>query len=202
MDTEDMRDPESLANDRAGEQAVRSGTCTLASGCFWCSEAIFKRLKGVQAVRSGYAASRVPHPSYKQVCNGTTGAAEAIQVTYDPSAISYSTLLEVFWATHDPTTLNRQGNDVGTQYRSAIFYHNEEQKRLALASKEALEASGAHKHPVVTEISAFTNFYPAEKDHEDYYDNNRFQPYCMLVIDPKVKKLLKTHQRELKAEYQ
>jgi len=207
MGTEQMRNPDqqaeqSLANERAGEEAVRSGICTLAGGCFWCTEAIFKRLTGVQTVRSGYAASRVPHPSYKQVCNGTTGAAEAIQVSYDPSVVSYSTLLEVFWATHDPTTLNRQGNDVGTQYRSAIFYHNEEQKRLALASKEALEASEAYKHPVVTEISAFTNFYPAEEYHEDYYDNNRFQPYCMLVIDPKVKKLLKTHQSELKAEYQ
>jgi peptide-methionine (S)-S-oxide reductase len=219
MGTEDIRDPnqsadghlppaaperaqEPLADARADEQTTRSGICTLASGCFWCTEAVFKRLKGVQTVRSGYAASQVPHPSYKQVCSGTTGAAEAIQVTYDPTVVSYTTLLEVFWATHDPTTLNRQGNDVGTQYRSAIFYHNEEQKRLAVASKEALEASEAYKHSVVTEISAFTNFYLAEKYHEDYYSNNRFQPYCMLVIDPKVKKLLKTHQRELKAEYQ
>lgn len=198
----DQQAQQSPADELAGEHAVRSGVCTLASGCFWCTEAIFKRLKGVQSVKSGYAASRVPHPSYKQVCNGTTGAAEAIQVTYDPSVVSYSALLQVFWATHDPTTLNRQGNDVGTQYRSAIFYHNEEQKRLAQASKEALAASGTHTHPVITEISPFSNFYPAEEYHDDFYDNNRFQPYCMLVIDPKVKKLLKTHQSELKAEYQ
>jgi peptide-methionine (S)-S-oxide reductase len=116
--------------------------------------------------------------------------------------ISYETLLEIFWATHDPTTLNRQGNDVGTQYRSAIFYHDDEQKRVALSSKEALEKSGVYTSPIVTEISAFTNFYPAEEYHEDYYDNNRFQPYCMLVIDPKVKKLLKTYKSELKEEYQ
>lgn len=177
-------------------------TATLAGGCFWCTEAIFKRLKGVLSVKPGYAASQVPHPSYKQVCTGTTGAAEAIQITYDPAIISYETLLEIFWATHDPTTLNRQGNDVGTQYRSAIFYHDDEQKRIALASKQALEKSGVYNNPVVTEISAFTNFYPAEEYHENYYDNNRFQPYCMLVIDPKVKKLLKTYQRELKEEYQ
>lgn len=178
-----------------------SQTATLAGGCFWCTEAIFKRLKGVSAVKSGYAASQVANPSYKQVCTGTTGAAEAIQVTYDPAIISYDTLLEVFWHLHDPTTLNRQGNDVGTQYRSAIFYHDEEQKRSALASKEALEKSGAYRNPVVTEITAFTNFYPAEEHHEDYYDTNRSAPYCMVVIDPKVKKLLKTYQSELKEEY-
>jgi peptide-methionine (S)-S-oxide reductase len=178
-----------------------SQTATLAGGCFWCTEAIFKRLKGVSAVKSGYAASQVANPSYKQVCTGKTGAAEAIQVTYDPAIISYDTLLEVFWHLHDPTTLNRQGNDVGTQYRSAIFYHDDEQRRSALASKEALEKSGAYRNPVVTEITAFTNFYPAEEYHEDYYDTNRSAPYCMVVIDPKVKKLLKTYQNELKEEY-
>lgn len=193
---------ESLHNSHQQEPGARLATCTLAGGCFWCTEAIFKRVRGVQTVRSGYAASLVPQPSYKQVCAGTTGAAEAIQLTYDPSVVSYATLLEIFWATHDPTTLNRQGNDVGTQYRSAIFYHDEEQQRCAQASKEALEASGTLTGPVVTEICAFTNFYPAEAYHEDYYDTNRFQPYCMLIIDPKVKKLLHMHQRELKAEYQ
>lgn len=176
-------------------------TATLAGGCFWCTEAIFKRLKGVIAVASGYAASQVANPSYKQVCTGKTGAAEAIQITYDPSVISYETLLDVFWHTHEPTTLNRQGNDVGTQYRSAIFYNNDEQKQIALASKEQLEKSGTYKDPVVTEITAFTNFYPAEKYHENYYDTNSSQPYCMLVIDPKVKKLLKTYGKELKEEY-
>lgn len=178
-----------------------SAVATLANGCFWCTEAVFKRLKGVLAVQSGYAASQVANPSYKQVCTGTTGAAEALQVTYDPAVISYETLLDVFWQTHDPTTLNRQGNDVGTQYRSAIYYHTDEQRRAALASKEALEKAGVYKNPVVTEITAFTNFYPAEEYHKDYYDNNRFQGYCMVIIDPKVKKLLKAYGNAIKDEY-
>ena len=169
-------------------------TITLAGGCFWCTEAVFKRLRGVTSVVSGYAASQVKNPSYEQVCSGRTGAAEAIQVTYDPAVISYETLLEIFWHLHDPTTLNRQGNDVGTQYRSGIYYQNDEQKRVALASKEALEKSGAYKNPVVTEIVPFTNFYPAESYHKDYYDRNRSQGYCMFVIDPKVQKLLKQYR--------
>jgi len=176
-------------------------TATLAGGCFWCTEAIFNRLKGVISVVSGYAASNVPNPSYRAGCTGRTGAAEGIQITYDPSIISYDKLLEVFWHLHDPTTLNRQGNDVGTQYRSAIFYQNDEQKQVALASKEALEKSGAYKKPVVTEISPFTNFYPAEDYHKDYYDNNRSQPYCTFIIDPKVQKLLREYRKELKEEY-
>ena len=176
-------------------------TATLAGGCFWCTEAVFNRLKGVTSVVSGYAASKVPNPSYQAVCTGRTGAAEAIQITYDPSIISYDRLLEVFWHLHDPTTLNRQGNDVGTQYRSAVFYHNEEQKQVALTSKEALEKSGTYKKRIVTEISPFTNFYPAEDYHKDYYDNNRYQPYCMFIIDPKVQKLLREYRKELKEEY-
>jgi peptide-methionine (S)-S-oxide reductase len=175
-------------------------TATLAGGCFWCTEAIFNRLKGVISVVSGYAASQVENPSYKEVCTGRTGAAEAVQITYDPSIISYDTLLEIFWHTHEPTTLNRQGNDVGTQYRSAIFYSNDEQKQIALASKEALEKSGAYNRPIVTEIVPFTNFYPAEDYHRDYYDKNRSQGYCMFVIDPKVKKLLKEYKQVLKDE--
>jgi peptide-methionine (S)-S-oxide reductase len=175
-------------------------TATLASGCFWCTEAIFDRLKGVTSVVSGYAASQVENPSYEAVCSGRTGAAEAVQITYDPSVISYEKLLEIFWHVHDPTTLNRQGNDIGTQYRSAIFYHNEEQHRIALASKEALEKSGAYKKPIVTEITPFTNFYPAEDYHTEYYDRNRYQPYCMFVIDPKVQKLLKEYRSEVKEE--
>jgi len=174
-------------------------TITLAGGCFWCTEAVFKRLKGVTAVVPGYAASQVAHPSYEQVCSGRTGATEAIQVTFDPTAISYDTLLEIFWHLHDPTTLNRQGNDVGTQYRSGIYYTDEEQHKVALASKEALEKSGAYKHPVVTEIVPFTNFYPAESYHKDYYDNNRSQGYCAFVIDPKVQKLLKQYREVVKA---
>jgi peptide-methionine (S)-S-oxide reductase len=175
-------------------------TATLAGGCFWCTEAIFNRLKGVTSVVPGYAASQVENPSYEEVCTGRTGAAEAIQITYDPSIITYETLLEIFWHTHDPTTLNRQGNDVGTQYRSAIFYQNEEQKQSALASKAALEKSGAYKKPVVTEIVPFTNFYPAEDYHKDYYDRNRSQGYCMFVIDPKVKKLLNEYKNVVKDE--
>jgi peptide-methionine (S)-S-oxide reductase len=173
-------------------------TATLAGGCFWCTEAIFNRLKGVISVVSGYAASQVENPSYQEVCTGRTGAAEAVQITYDPSIISYDTLLEIFWHTHEPTTLNRQGNDVGTQYRSAIFYSNDEQKQIALASKEALEKSGAYNKPIVTEIVPFTNFYPAEDYHKEYYERNRSQGYCMFVIDPKVKKLLKEYKQVLK----
>ncbi|HJT58163.1 MAG TPA: peptide-methionine (S)-S-oxide reductase MsrA [Ktedonobacteraceae bacterium] len=176
-------------------------TITLAGGCFWCTEAVFERLKGVTSVVSGYAASRVDDPTYQEVCSGRTGAAEAIQITYDPSVISLETLLEIFWHMHDPTTLNRQGNDVGTQYRSAIFYTNDEQKQIALASKEALEKSGAYKKPVVTEISPFTNFYAAEDYHKEYYDRNRYQPYCQYVIDPKVRKLLKEYRKEVKEEF-
>jgi peptide-methionine (S)-S-oxide reductase len=173
-------------------------TATIAGGCFWCTEAVFKRLKGIVSIVPGYAASQVENPSYKAVCTGKTGAAEGIQITFDPAIITYSTLLEIFWHLHDPTTLNRQGNDVGTQYRSAIYYQNEEQKQQALASKGALEQSGSYKDPVVTEITAFTNFYPAEDYHHDYYDNNRSQGYCRFVIDPKVQKLLKEYKAELK----
>jgi peptide-methionine (S)-S-oxide reductase len=173
-------------------------TVTLAGGCFWCLEAVFKRLKGVDSVKSGYASSQVPNPSYQAVCTGKTGATEAVQITYDPSVISYDKLLEIFWHMHDPTTLNRQGNDVGTQYRSGIYYTNDEQKNVSLASKEALEKSGAYKNPVVTEIVPFRNFYPAENYHDDYYDNNRSQGYCTFVIDPKIQKLLKEYRNDLK----
>jgi peptide-methionine (S)-S-oxide reductase len=170
----------------------------LAGGCFWCTEAVFQRLRGVTEVLPGYAASHVPNPSYQAVCTGKTGAAEAVKVTYDPAVISYEKLLEVFWHLHDPTTLNRQGHDVGTQYRSAIFYQNEEQKQLALKSKEELDKSGAYHDPAVTEISPFTNFYPAEDYHRDYYDNNPGQGYCRMIIDPKIRKLFKDYQSELK----
>src|SRR5579859_3858264 len=175
-------------------------TATLATGCFWCTEAIFSRLKGVQSVVSGYASSKVANPSYQAVCSGKTGAAEAVQITFDPSVITYDKLLEIFWHVHDPTTLNRQGNDVGTQYRSGIYYHNDEQKQVALASKEAIDKSGTYRNSVVTEILPFTNFYPAEDYHQEYYDRNPYQPYCMVVIDPKVKKLLKEYRNDLKEE--
>jgi peptide-methionine (S)-S-oxide reductase len=176
-------------------------TATLATGCFWCTEAIFSRLKGVSSVVSGYASSKVANPSYQAVCSGRTGAAEAVQVTFDPSVISYDTLLEIFWHVHDPTTLNRQGNDVGTQYRSGIYYQSDEQKRIALASKEAIDKSGSYRKPVVTEIEPFTNFFPAEDYHQEYYDRNSNQPYCMAVIDPKVRKLLKEYRDALKEEF-
>ena len=176
-------------------------TVTLATGCFWCTEAIFTRLKGVSSVVSGYASSKVANPSYQAVCSGRTGAAEAVQVTFDPSVISYDKLLEIFWHVHDPTTLNRQGNDVGTQYRSGIYYQSDEQKRIALASKEAIDKSGSYRKPVVTEIEPFTNFYPAEDYHQEYYDRNSYQPYSMALIDPKVRKLLKEYRAELKEEF-
>lgn len=171
---------------------------TLASGCFWCTEAVFQRLKGVISVVSGYAASKVENPSYQAVCSGRTGAAEAIQVTYDPAVISYDKLLEIFWNLHDPTTLNRQGNDVGTQYRSGIYYHSEEQKQIAEAKKAELDRSHTFKRPIVTEIEPFTNFYPAEDYHQNYYNDNSAQPYCRVVIDPKVRKLIKDYSSDLK----
>jgi len=173
---------------------------TLAGGCFWCTEAIFQRIRGVTDVLPGYAASQVADPSYQAVCSGSTGATEGIQFNYDPAVISYEKLLEIFWHVHDPTTLNRQGNDIGTQYRSAIFHHNDEQQQIALASKAALDKSGAYKKPAVTEIAPFTNFYPAEDYHREYYNKNSFQPYCMLVINPKVQKLLKEYRSDLKTE--
>ncbi|HVB22680.1 MAG TPA: peptide-methionine (S)-S-oxide reductase MsrA [Ktedonobacteraceae bacterium] len=173
-------------------------TATLAGGCFWCTEAIFDRLKGVQSVMPGYANSKVANPSYQAVCTGRTGAAEAVQITYDPSVMPYETLLEIFWHLHDPTTLNRQGNDIGTQYRSGIYYQNDEEKQAALAVKAQVEQSGAYKKPIVTEIVPFANFYPAEDYHKDYYENNREQSYCQFVIDPKVQKLLKEYRNELK----
>ena len=171
---------------------------TFANGCFWCTEAVFQRLKGVESVVSGYTGGHTPNPTYKQVCIGSTGHAEAIQITFDPKIVSYDQLLEVFWKTHDPTTLNRQGNDVGTQYRSAIFYHNEEQKRLAEEYKKKLSEAGIWKDPIVTEIVPFSTFYNAEDYHQDYYNQNTYQPYCSFVITPKVKKLESLFRDRLK----
>ncbi len=174
---------------------------TFANGCFWCTEAIFKRLKGITSVTSGYSGGTVENPSYEAVSSGSTGHAEAVQVQFDPNIISYDQLLDVFWATHDPTTLNQQGADIGTQYRSAIFYHTEEQKKIAEGSKAKLDQSGTYKDPIVTEITKYTNFYPAEEYHKDYYDTNKSAPYCRVVIDPKIQKLLKTFAKEVKEEY-
>lgn len=171
---------------------------TFGMGCFWCSEAVFERVKGVETVVSGYAGGKTSNPTYEEVCSGSTGFAESIQITYDPAVITYDELLEIFWKTHDPTTLNRQGNDIGTQYRSVIFYHNEKQKKLAEEYKEKLDKSGAWDKPIVTEIVPFTNFYSAEDYHQDYYANNPHQGYCAYVISPKVEKFEKVFKDKLK----
>jgi methionine-S-sulfoxide reductase len=163
-------------------------TATFGSGCFWCSEAVFKELRGVKSVFSGYSGGTSPHPTYEQVCGGRTGHAEVIQITFDPAEISFDELLEVFWRTHDPTTLNRQGHDVGTQYRSVIFYHNDQQRRLAEEYKERLNRSGAWPSPIVTQIAPLTDFYPAEAYHQDYFAQNPEQAYCSSVIRPYVAK--------------
>jgi len=171
---------------------------TFGAGCFWCVEAVFQQLRGVEDVVSGYSGGSVKNPSYREVTSGRTGHAEAIQLSYDPSVISYRELLEVFWSVHDPTTLNRQGADVGTQYRSAIFYHNPEQKKLAEEYRKKLDESGAFGDPIVTEITAFTAFYPAEDYHQEYYFNNPGQPYCRAVIQPKMEKFRKVFSEKLK----
>jgi peptide-methionine (S)-S-oxide reductase len=173
----------------------------LANGCFWCTEAVFKRVRGILSVEPGYSGGFVKDPSYDQVCTGETGHAEAIQIRFDSQIISLEKLLEIFWYTHDPTTLNRQGNDIGPQYRSAIFYQTAKQKDIATSVKENIEKMKLYSNPVVTEITPFKNFYPAEKYHKDYYDNNKDVPYCSYVIDPKVQKLLSKFQDNVKHEY-
>jgi peptide-methionine (S)-S-oxide reductase len=174
-------------------------TATFGTGCFWCTEAIFQQLKGVHSVVSGYSGGHVENPTYDHVCSGTTGHAEVVQITFDPELIPYEELLEVFWQTHDPTTLNRQGNDFGPQYRSAIFYHNDEQRRVAEHYKAKLDASGAFDAPLVTEISPFGRFYPAENYHQNYFQSNPRQPYCAAVIRPKVEKFKKVFKDKLKS---
>jgi len=171
---------------------------TFGSGCFWCTEAMFQRLRGVSNVKPGYAGGATKNPSYKEVCSGKTGHAEVIQLDYDPEVITYDELLEVFWKTHDPTTLNRQGNDVGTQYRSVVFYHNDAQKDVAESYKNQLDASNVWPDPIVTEITALNdNFYFAEVDHENYYNQNGNQPYCAFVVAPKVEKFKKVFADKL-----
>lgn len=173
-------------------------TITFGSGCFWCTEAVFAELKGVKSAVSGYSGGDVKNPTYEEVCSGTTGHAEAVQVTYDPSVISLAELLEVFWQTHDPTTLNRQGPDYGTQYRSAIFFTTDEQRKAAEHYKEKIDASGAFNSPIVTEITKFTNFYPAEKYHQDYFAQHPEAGYCQMVIRPKLNKFRKAFSDKLK----
>ena len=173
-------------------------TITFGAGCFWCVEAMFSDLKGVDKVVSGYAGGTVKNPSYKEVCAGNTGHAEVCQVTYNPTIITYKELLEVFWQVHDPTTLNRQGGDVGTQYRSAIFYHTNEQKEIAEEFKKVLNNEKAYPNPIVTEITAFTNFYPAEDYHQDYFELNGENPYCSAVVKPKLEKFRTIFKDKLK----
>jgi peptide-methionine (S)-S-oxide reductase len=174
-------------------------TATFGTGCFWCTEALFQQLEGVLKVTSGYSGGQVDNPTYKQVCEGNTGHAEVIQIVYDPTRISFDDLLKAFWQSHDPTTLNRQGNDVGPQYRSVIFYHNDEQKEKAEKYKKELDASKAFDNPIVTEVSPFSKFYVAENYHQDYYNNNGSQPYCYYVIRPKLEKFNKVFKDKLKS---
>jgi peptide-methionine (S)-S-oxide reductase len=162
---------------------------TFGSGCFWCTEAVFQRLKGVESVVSGYSGGDVKNPSYREVCEGATGHAEVVQVAYDPDVVSYAELLEVFWKLHDPTTLNRQGNDAGTQYRSVIFYHTDEQRELAEHYKRKLDESEIYPRPIVTEITRYSEFYPAEDYHQNYFREHGSAPYCRFVIGPKMEKL-------------
>lgn len=186
--------PESTPQSPSGQKEV----ATLAGGCFWCLEAVFDDLQGVLDVVSGYSGGHTPNPTYRQVCSDTTGHAEAIQVAFDPQQISFRDLLEVFFNIHDPTTLNRQGADQGTQYRSAIFYHSPEQKATAEAAIREMEAAGAWKDPIVTEVTPFAAFYPAEDYHQEYFANNPAQPYCQIVIAPKVAKFRKHYAERLK----
>lgn len=171
---------------------------TFGSGCFWCTEAVFLAVKGVSKVESGYSGGTVKNPSYRDVCTGETGHAEVTRITFDPAVVSYSDLLEIFWNTHDPTTLNRQGADEGTQYRSVVFYHDENQKKTAEAYKVQLEASKVFSNRIVTEISPLTNYYPAEDYHQNYYALNPNAGYCQVVIRPKVEKFRKQFAKKLK----
>jgi peptide-methionine (S)-S-oxide reductase len=171
---------------------------TLASGCFWCSEAVFKRIKGVISVVPGYSGGTTDNPSYDEVCGGNTGHAESVQIVFDPKVITFRKILEIFWNTHDPTTLNRQGNDVGTQYRSAIFFHNQKQRETAEKLKVELNNERIYAKPIITEISPLRNFYVAEEYHRNYYEDHKNTPYCNIVINPKITSLLKKYKDNVK----
>ncbi|MEO8151007.1 MAG: peptide-methionine (S)-S-oxide reductase MsrA [Bacteroidia bacterium] len=173
-------------------------TITLGGGCYWCVEAVYQQLRGVEKVVSGFSGGTVKNPSYREVCNGTTGHAEAANIIYDKTQVSFKDILEVFFTVHDPTTLNRQGGDVGTQYRSAIFYHNDEQKAIAEDIIKRLNESGAYSSPIVTEVTGFKEFYAAENYHQNYYNQNGSEPYCQMVIRPKVEKFKKVFHDKLK----
>ncbi|MGW8257269.1 MAG: peptide-methionine (S)-S-oxide reductase MsrA [Thermoguttaceae bacterium] len=187
-----------MADEQSHGSDKKMQIATFGEGCFWCAEAVFERLNGVEKVVSGFSGGHLKNPTYKQVCTGKTGHAEVVQITYDPKQISYEKLLTVFWKTHDPTTLNRQGNDLGTQYHSVIFYHNDEQRKLAERFKKKLNAAKTFHAPVVTQIVAFREFFPAEHYHQDYFRLHGRQPYCQLVIEPKVRKLDKVFATLLK----
>lgn len=174
---------------------------TFAGGCFWCTEAIFKRLKGVERVESGYTGGDIEYPSYDQVSMGNTNHAEAIEITYNPKIITFEKLVQIFFHTHNPTTLNQQGADYGTQYRSAIFYHDENQKRIVERIKNELEKENKFGKPIVTRIEQYKKFYKAEPSHQEYYERNKDYPYCTLVIDPKIKKLMSEYGKDVKEEF-
>ena len=188
----------SLGADESADAATGTQLATFGNGCFWCTEAVFQQLKGVEKVVSGYTGGQVKNPTYKEVCSGTTGHAEVVQITYDPKVLSFATLLEAFWRTHDPTTLNRQGNDVGTQYRSAVFYHTPRQKELAELYKAKLDEAKVFPRPIVTEIVPAAEFYPAEDYHQNFFNDNPGQPYCRAVIPPKLDKLKKVFADKLR----
>lgn len=198
-----LREPSAGRDEKtmqAKPQPAATALATFGAGCFWCVEAVFQRLEGVISVASGYAGGGVENPTYKQVCAGTTGHAEAVHVAYDPSKVGYDEILEVFWKTHDPTTMDRQGPDVGSQYRSVIFYHDDAQRSLAEKVKKELDASGAFDGPIVTEIVPFTNFYRAEDHHQNFYNENPEQGYCKAFIGPKLEKFRKVFRDKLKKE--
>ncbi len=189
---------ETGAGDISGTESDEQAIATFGGGCFWCVEAVFQELKGVASVKSGYMGGTTVNPTYQQICTGKTGHAEVIQIAYDPQVVSYEKLLEVFWATHDPTTLNRQGYDTGTQYRSVVFFHDDQQRQLAEKWKSKLDQSGLFKDPIVTEITAAGPFYEAEDYHQDYFRNNPDAPYCQANIPSKLQKLRKLFASDLK----
>lgn len=187
-------------NSTMSDTTTQYDTATLGAGCFWCVEAVFQDLNGVISVASGYSGGKISNPTYREVCSGLTGHAEVCQIVYNPKILSFDELLEVFWTTHDPTTLNRQGNDVGTQYRSAIFYHTDEQRKIAEEYKQKLNEAQAYPNPIVTEIAPYSSFYKAEDYHQNYYNDNGDEPYCRIVIQPKVDKFKKVFKDKLKKE--
>jgi len=188
----------SATMDKQADKSTSADTAVFGGGCFWCVEAVYAEVKGVLSATSGYSGGNLENPSYKQVCSGTTGHAEVCRIIYDPSLVSFNKLLEIFWTVHDPTTLNRQGNDVGTQYRSVIFYTSIRQRELALIYKAKLNKENTFGKPVLTEISPFSQFYKAEDYHQDYYENNKNAPYCTFIVAPKVEKFRKVFPDYLK----